>query len=330
MERTLLGEICIAIREVVKPDEGYFIDIKLDMKRIRDLHLNITAQKVRDSILKDKRLKLPKKNCVVIASADDIQILLREINCSVAVQRNTTKTKVLWKASKAKSRPKADPDLEREPGTEFYNSKILRQILPDVLVGGSATVKRAVISKPENGDGHILCIEGTDLLAVMNAVGVDHRRTTTNHVIETERVLGIEAARKVIMQEISKTYDVYGIDVDDRHLNLLASTMTYKGKVLGITRFGISKMKDSVLMLASFEKTTDHLFNAAVHGRVDKIEGVSECIIMGIPMPVGTGITDLIHDKGMAKSEKDDAGLDTLVHRDINIVSAHVDYFDDE
>lgn len=63
-----------------------------------------------------------------------------------------------------------------------------------------------------------------------------------------------------------------------------------QGEVLGITRFGIAKMKDSVLMLASFEKTTDHLFDAAVHGRTDEIEGVSECIIMGIPMPIGTGL----------------------------------------
>ena len=77
----------------------------------------------------------------------------------------------------------------------------------------TGTVKRAVISKPDNGDGHILCIEGTDLLAVMNAVGVDHKRTTTNRVIETERVLGIEATRKTIMKEITTTYDAYGVDV---------------------------------------------------------------------------------------------------------------------
>lgn len=52
-------------------------------------------------------------------------------------------------------------------------------------------------------------------------------------------------------------------------------------------------MKDSVLMLASFEKTTDHLFNASVNGRDDKIEGVTECIIMGIPMTIGTGMFKL-------------------------------------
>jgi hypothetical protein len=46
----------------------------------------------------------------------------------------------------------------------------------------------------------------------------------------------------------------------------------------------------SVLHLASFEKTTDHLFDAAVHGRSDEIVGVSECIIMGTPIPIGTGL----------------------------------------
>lgn len=64
--------------------------------------------------------------------------------------------------------------------------------------------------------------------------------------------------------------------------------------MLGITRFGIQKMGKSILMLASFEKTSDHLFSASVTGRDDRIEGVSECIIMGIPIPIGTGMLKVI------------------------------------
>ena len=70
--------------------------------------------------------------------------------------------------------------------------------------------------------------------------------------------------------------------------------MTYRGAVLGITRFGIAKMKDSVLMLASFEKTPDHLFDAAVHARSDPCRGVSENIIVGTPIPLGTGLFKLL------------------------------------
>lgn len=84
---------------------------------------------------------------------------------------------------------------------------------------------------------------------------------------------------------------------------LLADEMTFKGDVLGITRFGIAKMKDSVLMLASFEKTTDHLFEAALHGRNDLIQGVSECIIMGVPMLIGSGSFRVLHDHTLSKSK---------------------------
>ncbi len=84
----------------------------------------------------------------------------------------------------------------------------------------------------------------------------------------------------------------------------------HQGEVLGITRNGIAKMKDSVLMLASFEKTADHLFDAALHGRSDEITGVSESIIMGIPMPVGTGLFKLRYDPSRARGGQKEEGGD--------------------
>jgi DNA-directed RNA polymerase III subunit RPC1 len=115
-------------------------------------------------------------------------------------------------------------------------------------------------------------------------------------------VLGIEAARSTIISEIRLTMQNYGIAIDFRHLNLLADVMTCRGTVLGITRFGVSKMRDSTLMLASFEKTTDHLFDSAVRGRRDDIQGVSECIIMGLPIPLGTGLFKLMYNPVIRKS----------------------------
>ena len=88
------------------------------------------------------------------------------------------------------------------------------------------------------------------------------------------------------------------MDVDPRHIQLLADVMTYKGEVLGITRFGLAKMRDSVLQLASFEKTTDHLFDAAWHGKGDKIKGVSESVILGRPAPLGSAACSVIRDLG--------------------------------
>lgn len=62
-----------------------------------------------------------------------------------------------------------------------------------------------------------------------------------------------------------------------------------------MTRTGLAKMKENVLVLASFERTTDHLYDAAYHGQKDTICGVSECIIMGIPIRIGTGVFQLLY-----------------------------------
>ena len=117
-------------------------------------------------------------------------------------------------------------------------------------------------------------------------------------------MLGIEAARQCIIDEIKFTMGSYGIHIDERHSQLLADEMTFKGQVLGITRFGVSKMKSSTLMLASFEMTTDHLYNSAIQCKKDDILGVSECIVMGNQAPIGTGLFRLaqIEDEAQLKA----------------------------
>ena len=138
--------------------------------------------------------------------------------------------------------------------------------MPHVVIKGNPAIQRAVISKQDGGgeERYNLAIEGYGLAQVMRTPGIDYRKTSTNHIMETAEVLGIEAARNVIIDEIKFTIGQYGIQIDNRHVQLLADEMTYKGQVLGITRFGIQKMKQSVLMLASFEMTTDHLYNSAI------------------------------------------------------------------
>jgi DNA-directed RNA polymerase III subunit RPC1 len=89
--------------------------------------------------------------------------------------------------------------------------------------------------------------------------GVKASKTTSNNTYEVSAVLGIEAARQTIMTEINYTMESHGMSIDRRHITLLADLMSCRGEVLGITRHGLAKMKESVLMLASFEKTGDHL-----------------------------------------------------------------------
>lgn len=172
----------------------------------------------------------------------------------------------------------------------------LKNDLGNVVVKGLAKVNRAVISMDEKkANEYKLFVEGEGLREVMGTNGVNGSKTTSNSTIEVYETLGIEAARSTIINEIAYTMTSHGMSIDIRHVMLLADLMTYKGEVLGITRGGLAKMKESVLMLASFEKTTDHLFEAAFYGQEDEIYGVSECIIMGKPMSLGTGLFKTLH-----------------------------------
>lgn len=192
--------------------------------------------------------------------------------------------------------PSGRTSSEKKPATPaYFTMQMLKSVLPDVIVQGIPTINRAVIneSTKEGKSSYNLLMEGYGLAEVMGSPGIDGLFTTTNHILEVEQVLGVEAARTQISAEILNIMNAYGIGIDARHLLLLSDVMTFKGEVLGITRFGVSKMRESVLMLASFEKTTDHLFDAAVHARTDAIVGVSECIIMGMEVPLGTGLPSL-------------------------------------
>jgi DNA-directed RNA polymerase III subunit RPC1 len=278
IEKTTLGEIAVHIKEVFARDQAY-LSVKLDMDAIEQLHLNINARSVRNSILNASgigprgALRLLKEQHVLLnARCPDKLRILAPSN---------------YKSARGDTRG------------AYFAMQALKAELPGVIVQGIPTVNRAVINYEETSGknvakAHHLLVEGYGLAEVMGIPGVDGLNTTSNHIVEVEKTLGIEAARELITSEVSYIMSAYGIGIDRRHLMLLSDIMTFKGEVLGITRFGIAKMKESVLMLASFEKTTDHLFDAAVHSRTDAIVGVSECIIMGIPIPLGTGLFKLL------------------------------------
>jgi DNA-directed RNA polymerase III subunit RPC1 len=270
IEKTMLGEVSTYIKEVYSSGDCY-LSIQLDMDAIQQLRLDIDAVSVRRCILKGVpgQTKPP-----ILRSLTERHVLIK-------------------KGSKSKIRVYVPDKADTQT---YFAMQALKVALPRVIVQGISTVNRAVINEENKGGGtqYHLLVEGYGLSEVMGSNGIDGRHTTTNHIIEVEQTLGVEAARSAISSEISYIMNAYGIGIDSRHLLLLSDVMTFKGEVLGITRFGVAKMRESVLMLASFEKTTDHLFDAAVHGRSDAIDGVSECIIMGIPVPVGTGLFKLL------------------------------------
>lgn len=135
---------------------------------------------------------------------------------------------------------------------------------------------------------------GSNLKDVLQAEGVDEVRTTTNNIIEISKVLGIEAARQAIVDEAVSVLQEQGMDVDIRHILLVADMMCSTGEVKGITRHGITSQKTSVLARASFEIPLKHLIDASIAGETDKLSSVIENVMINQPVPVGTGLPGLI------------------------------------
>jgi len=135
--------------------------------------------------------------------------------------------------------------------------------------------------------------DGSNLPGVLEIPEVDTSRTTTNHVHEIAETLGIEAARNVLIHEAKSVLEEQGLDVDSRHVMLVADIMTTTGDVQQIGRHGISGRKSSVLARAAFEITVPNIVNASVRGESDPLDGVTENVIVGQSIPIGTGLVDL-------------------------------------
>ncbi|NJE42567.1 DNA-directed RNA polymerase subunit A'' [Thermococcus sp. GR6] len=156
---------------------------------------------------------------------------------------------------------------------------------------GLSGVGKTIIRK--EGDEYVIYTEGSNFKQILKVPGVDPTRTRTNNIHEIAEVLGIEAARNAIIEEIVNTMRDQGLEVDVRHIMLVADMMTLDGVILPIGRHGIVGEKASVLARAAFEITTQHLFEAAERGETDPLNGVVENVLIGQPVPVGTGIVKL-------------------------------------
>jgi len=170
---------------------------------------------------------------------------------------------------------------------EIRELRLLADKVRDLQISGIKGIGKVIIRKDDRE--WIIHTEGSNLKEILDMEGIDHVRTTTNNIHEIGEVLGIEAARQSIINEAQNTLSEQGLSVDVRHIMLVADIMTSEGVVKSIGRHGISGEKSSVLARAAFEETGKHLLNASIRGEVDDLTGIIENIIIGQPIPLGTG-----------------------------------------
>ncbi len=172
---------------------------------------------------------------------------------------------------------------------ELYN---LKQKIADIKIRGVKNIEQVLPVK--RGDEYIVLASRTNLKDILTFDEVDTARTFSNDVHEIYGAFGIEAARQAIINEVFRVIESQGLNIDVRHIMLVADVMCASGVVKGITRYGVVSEKASVLARASFETPIKHLINAALEGEVDYLTSVVENVMINQPVPLGTGLPSLI------------------------------------
>ena len=168
----------------------------------------------------------------------------------------------------------------------------VKEKIKDIHIRGIKGIKQVLPVKKE--DEFIIVTAGTNLAEVLKKDFVDAKRTVCNDIFEIAAVLGIEAARQSIINEVLDVVERQGLEIDVRHIMLVADTMCVSGAIQGVTRYGVISQKSSVLARASFETPVKHVIEAGMVGEEDYLTSVIENVMINQPVPVGTGLPGLV------------------------------------
>jgi len=194
-------------------------------------------------------------------------------------------------------------------GVEGIGRVHLREVKGEViynpLVGGYA-------QKPQ----YVLDTEGTNLYDLAVFPGVDGTRTFTNDINEALEVFGIETARLALYEEFNEVFA--SEKVNYHHLSVLIDSMTFSGRIVAISRSGMKKNETGVFAKASFEETSQTMFNAAIEAESDTMMGVSANIMFGQKPPCGTGFVDILVDEARLPEGSEEIENDTGLIDEVN------------
>ncbi len=217
--------------------------------------------------------------------------VVMELDLTMMDDRGVSLEELEHKLQLPKCRVKVSEDqIKVRPEKPGDLKKLLDKLSPH-HVKGLPDISRVLVT--EEGREWVIRTDGSNLSKVLEVAGVDPKRTFTNHIHETAETLGVEAARNLIIREAISVLEEQGLDVDVRHVMLVSDIMTATGEVRQIGRHGISGEKASVLARAAFEITVPNIIDAAISGESDPLNGVTENVIVGQSIPIGTGLVDL-------------------------------------
>ena len=209
------------------------------------------------------------------------------------------------------------------------------QLLQNIVLRGIKGINKVILRKIKdnvvemNGlykrqDIWVLDTIGTNLLEVLGLDYIDNTRTFSNDIVEIYNILGIEAARQAIYNELVDVVEFDGTYINYHNYSVLVDRMTYTSKMISIFRHGINNDNIGPIAKASFEETPEMFLKAARHAELDTMKGISANVMCGQEGFYGTSAFQVVLDiDEMMKLEA------TTEYKNVDIVDEIDKFFGD-
>ena len=327
LEHTKLAEIVTSVTICFDPDDlnTLVAEDKLTMSQYREFEnlvdecmgqdLNeiqpektkwIIRMEMDPEVMLEKNITMDDVNFALNNSyKDEISCIYSDYNSDKLVFRirmnNILKNTTGKNAKKIKVNPLDQSD-------QIYILKNFQdQLLEGIVLRGVKNINKVILRKIKNNltekggsfikdDIWVLDTIGTNLLSVLGLDYIDNKKTISNDIIEIFNVLGMEAARQCIYNELSEVLEFDGAYVNAHHMSLLCDRMTFSGKLISIFRHGINNDDIGPIAKASFEETPEMFLKAARHAELDTLRGISANVMCGQEGLFGTAAFQVVLD----------------------------------
>jgi DNA-directed RNA polymerase II subunit RPB1 len=241
------------------------------------------------------------KNCY----DEQISCVYSDFNSDKLIFRIRMTDVIKSTGSRAQKKTKVNP---LDQSDQIYILKNFQdQLLQNVVLRGIKGINKVILRKiidnmvENNGiykkqDIWVLDTIGTNLLDVLGLDFIDNKRTLSNDIVEIYNVLGIEAARQTIYNELVEVVEFDGTYINYHNYSVLVDRMTFTNKLISIFRHGINNDNIGPIAKASFEETPEMFLKAARHAELDTMRGISANVMCGQEGFFGTSAFQVILD----------------------------------
>jgi DNA-directed RNA polymerase II subunit RPB1 len=236
---------------------------------------------------------------------DEISCVYSDYNADKLVFRIRMANILKNASGKAQKKAKLNP---LDQSDQIYILKNFQdQLLNNIVLRGIKNIDKVILRKVKDNlvekagsyvkeDIWVLDTIGTNLLDVLGLDYIDPNRTTSNDIIEIYNVLGMEAARQAIYNELADVIEFDGTYLNFHHMALLCDRMTFSHKMISIFRHGINNDDIGPIAKASFEETPEMFLKAARHAELDNMRGISANVMCGQEGLFGTASFQVVLD----------------------------------